>query len=156
MNIALITGNLTNDVALERKTNADGSVAYTIGRFTIATNDGYDAATKERKTMFIPCVIFNAAAENLARLASKGTRVAVDGKVNCHSAKNADGSFSNYFNVQVEQFEVMSRSNSAEATNTAVNQTVAAPAPVAPQAPAAPQAPVTPAAPIVNNPNPLW
>lgn len=73
MNKFLGIGRITNNLEL-RTTSNDKSVC----QFTIAIDDGYG---DNKKTDFIDCVVWNTRAENLCKYCTKGTKVAVEGKI---------------------------------------------------------------------------
>lgn len=73
MNNVNIIGNLTRDVELRYTTDQKP-----IARFSIAVNDGYG---EQKKTSYIPIVVFGKQAENADRYLSKGSKVAVNGRI---------------------------------------------------------------------------
>lgn len=75
MNVWNGIGNLTKDPELKYTT---GFEPKAVCRFTVAVNDGYG---DKQKTSFIPCVCFGKTAENLERFLSKGSKVAVCGRI---------------------------------------------------------------------------
>lgn len=73
MNQVNLIGNLTRDVEL--RYTADQKP---IARFSIAVDDGYG---ENKKTSYIPVVVFGKQAENADRFLSKGSKVAVVGRI---------------------------------------------------------------------------
>ena len=73
MNIVVLIGNLTKDVELRYTTDQKP-----IARFSIAVNDGYG---EQKRTNYIPIVVFGKQAENADRYLSKGSKVAVNGRI---------------------------------------------------------------------------
>lgn len=73
MNIVVLIGNLTRDVELRYTTDQKP-----IARFSIAVNDGYG---EQKRTSYIPIVVFGKQAENADRYLSKGSKVAVNGRI---------------------------------------------------------------------------
>lgn len=73
MNIVVLIGNLTRDVELRYTTDQKP-----IARFSIAVNDGYG---EQQRTSYIPIVVFGKQAENADRYLSKGSKVAVNGRI---------------------------------------------------------------------------
>lgn len=73
MNNVNIIGNLTRDVELRYTTDQKP-----IARFSIAVNDGYG---EQKRTSYIPIVVFGKQAENADRYLSKGSKVAVNGRI---------------------------------------------------------------------------
>lgn len=75
MNCVQLIGNLTKDPEVNYK---PGDNPLAIGRFTIAVNEGYG---DKQKTSFINIVCFGRIAENCERYLTKGSKVAVNGKI---------------------------------------------------------------------------
>lgn len=73
MNQVNLIGNLTRDVELRYTTEQKP-----IARFSIAVNDGYG---EKQRTSYIPIVVFGKQAENADRYLSKGSKVAVNGRI---------------------------------------------------------------------------
>lgn len=86
MNSVVLIGRLTKDVEL-RRTNTGKPVAS----FTIAINRNFTSQDGERQADFIPCVVWNKAAENTARYCSKGSLAGVDGRLQSRTYENQDG-----------------------------------------------------------------
>lgn len=85
MNKVILVGNLTRDV--EEVKNNDGVIA----KMTIAVNDGVDAKG-EKITDFVTLVAFGKVAERCIKYISKGSKVAVSGKIHTRSWEAQDGS----------------------------------------------------------------
>ena len=86
LNRFLLTGRLVRDCEL-RYTQSNKAVAnfvLAVGRRT--NNNG------EQETDFLDCVVWNKQAENLSRYTSKGSKVAVDGRLQKRSYQANDGS----------------------------------------------------------------
>ena len=81
MNRFIGIGNLTKDVEL-KTTNSGKAVAT----FTIAINGYKDSVD------FINCVAWEKVAENTARYCHKGSKVAIEGKMQTRSYEAKDGS----------------------------------------------------------------
>lgn len=75
MNHVTLIGNLTKEPELKYTTSNDPTA---VGRFTIAVNDGYG---DKQKTSYINIVCFGRIAENCERYLTKGSKVAVEGKL---------------------------------------------------------------------------
>lgn len=73
MNQVNLIGNLTRDVELRYTTEQKP-----IARFTLAVNEGYG---DNQKTNYIPVVVFGKQAENADKFLSKGSKVAVMGRI---------------------------------------------------------------------------
>ena len=83
MNRAIIIGNLTRDIEL-RFTNTGKEVA----NFTVAVTRTF---SKDKETDFINCVAWGKTAENMAKYLSKGSKVAVEGRIQVSNYDNKEG-----------------------------------------------------------------
>lgn len=83
MNRAIIIGNLVRDLEL-RFTNTGKEVA----NFTVAVTRTF---SKDKETDFINCVAWGKTAENMAKYLSKGSKVAVEGRIQVSSYDNKEG-----------------------------------------------------------------
>lgn len=86
INRVVLVGRLSRDPDL-RKTPNNASVVS----FTVAVDDRTKGANGERTTSFIPCVCWNAIADNVAKYTKKGSLVGVEGRINQRTYKKADG-----------------------------------------------------------------
>ena len=73
MNKVCLIGNLTKDVDLRYTTDQKP-----MARFTLAVNDGYG---DQQRTSFISIIVFGKQAENCDRYIAKGSRVAIEGRI---------------------------------------------------------------------------
>ena len=105
MNQVCLTGNLTRDVELRYTTDQKP-----IARFSIAVNDGYG---EQQKTSFIPIVVFGKQAENCERYISKGSKVAVTGRIETGSYEK-DGRKVYTTDVIASRVEFISSTKSGE------------------------------------------
>jgi single-strand DNA-binding protein len=87
MNKAILIGNLAADP--EIKTTTTG---IAVANFTVAVNRTYTSANGEREADFIRCVSFRNQAENIGRYIRKGSKVAVEGRIQTRSYDAQDGS----------------------------------------------------------------
>jgi single-strand DNA-binding protein len=87
MNKAILVGRLTKDP--EMRTTSSG-IAVT--SFTVAVNRPYSDQSGEKQTDFINCVIWRKQAENVAKYCTKGSLVAVEGRIQTRSYDHQDGS----------------------------------------------------------------
>ena len=85
MNRAVLVGRLTKDPEL-RYTQTGIAVA----NFTIAVNRRF-AKEGEQGADFIPVIVWQKAAENVAKYLSKGSQVAVEGRIQTSSYDNKEG-----------------------------------------------------------------
>ena len=86
MNKALIIGRLTRDP--EMRTTTSGTNSTT---FTVAVSRNYTGANGERETDFLNCVAWRKQAENIAKYCTKGSQVAVEGRIQTRSYDAQDG-----------------------------------------------------------------
>lgn len=75
MNCVQLIGNLTKALEVTYK---PGDNPLAIGKFSLAVNEGYG---DKQKTSFISIVCFGRIAENCERFLDKGSKVAVNGKL---------------------------------------------------------------------------
>ena len=86
MNKAIIIGRLTRDP--EMRTTTGGTNSTT---FTVAVSRNYTSANGERETDFLNCVAWRKQAENIAKYCTKGSQVAVEGRIQTRSYDAQDG-----------------------------------------------------------------
>ncbi|MCQ2369236.1 MAG: single-stranded DNA-binding protein [Paludibacteraceae bacterium] len=97
MNKVQLVGRLTRDVEL-RQTTGDESIA--IARFGVAVN-----RKKKDEADFISCVAFGKTAETLDKYFSKGSRIAIAGRIQTGSYTNKEGAKVYTTDVVVEEFD---------------------------------------------------
>lgn len=85
MNKAVLVGRLTRDPEL-RYTQTGIAVA----NFTLAVNRRF-TRDNEQSADFIPVVVWQKAAENVAKYLNKGSQVAVEGRIQTSSYDNKEG-----------------------------------------------------------------
>ena len=86
MNKAILVGNLTKDPELT--TTQSG---INVARFTVACQRKYTNENGERDCDFINCVAWRKQAENISKYCTKGTQVAVEGRIQTRSYDAQDG-----------------------------------------------------------------
>ncbi len=86
MNKVILIGRLTKDP--EMRTTISG---VNVTRFSVAVNRTYQDQNGERGTDFINCVAWRRQAENIAKYCTKGTQVAIDGRIQTGSYDAQDG-----------------------------------------------------------------
>ena len=86
MNKVTLIGRLTKDVEL-RFTPGTGSATASV---TLAV-DKYNSKTGQKEADFIPVVFWNKQAEALASYCSKGSKIAVSGRIQTRSYEANDG-----------------------------------------------------------------
>ena len=141
-----ISGNLTRDPEL--RATASGTQVLSFG---VAVNDrrrNPQTGEWEDYPNFVDCTMFGTRAEAVSRYLSKGSKVAIEGKLR-YSSWERDGQRRSKLEVIVDEIEFMSRGQQGEAGGYAPapsygQQGGYVPAPAPQQAPA-PMAPVPPA-----------
>ena len=124
INVVVISGNLTRDPEL-RHTNGGTAILS----FGVAVNDrrrNPHTQEWEDHPNFVDVTVFGARAEALSRYLSKGTKVAVSGKLR-YSSWERDGQKRSKLEVIAEEIEFLSRDGDVART--------AAPQQAAPQYP---------------------
>lgn len=103
-----ISGNLTRDPELRQTTSGTA-----ILRFGVAVNDRRRNQNGEWEDVpnFVDCVVFGNRAEPLSRFLSKGSKVAVEGKLR-YSSWEKDGQRRSKLEVVVDEVEFLSPRNS--------------------------------------------
>ncbi len=86
MNKAIIIGRLTRDPEMRTTTSGVNSTT-----FTVAVSRTYTNQNGERDTDFLNCVAWRKQAENVAKYCTKGTQVAVEGRIQTRSYDAQDG-----------------------------------------------------------------
>lgn len=106
INSVIISGNLTRDPEL--RTTASG---LPVLGFTVAVNDRRkNLQTNEWEDFpnYVDCTLFGARAENIARMVSKGSKVAIEGKLRW-SQWERDGQKRSKLEVIVDEIVTMSQ-----------------------------------------------
>ena len=85
MNRVVMVGRMTRDPELRRTGSGAAGTS-----FTLALNRNYNSADGQQAD-YIPCVVWNKIAENVAQYCSKGSLVGVDGRLRSRSYDNAQG-----------------------------------------------------------------
>lgn len=86
MNKVILIGRLARDP--EMRTTATG---ISVTRFTVAVSRPGTSQNGQPQTDFISCVAWRRQAENIARYCTKGSQVAVDGRIQTGSYDGQDG-----------------------------------------------------------------
>ena len=104
INRVVISGNLTRDG--EIRATAGGTTVLTFG---VTVNDRRRNASGEWEDVpnFVDCVMFGTRADALARFLTKGTKVALEGKLR-YSSWERDGQRRSKLEVIVDDLEFMS------------------------------------------------
>lgn len=107
INRVLISGNLTRDP--ETRRTAGGTAVMSFG---VAVNDrarNQQTGEWEDRPNFVDCVMFGTRAEAVGRYLSKGSKVAIEGKLRWSQWQAQDGSKRSKLEVIVDEIEFMSR-----------------------------------------------
>ena len=117
MNKVILIGRLARDP--EMRTTPSG-VATT--SFTIAVQRNYANAQGDREADFISCVAWRKQAENIAKYCSKGSQVAVEGRIQTRNYDAQDGTKSYVTEVIADNVSFLGgRSTSSESSSYAAN-----------------------------------
>ena len=121
MNKVILIGRLTKDPEL-RYTPGNGTAVTTL---TLAI-DNYNSKTGEKSADFIPVVIWGKQAENTAQYMSKGSQIAISGRITTRSYDAKDGTKRYVTEVVADTFNGVSfLSKVMEEAITVVHSTVA-------------------------------
>lgn len=130
INRVIISGNLTRDPEL--RSTASGLPVLGFG---VAVNDrrkNQQTGEWEDYPNFIDCTMFGARADSLSRFLSKGTKVAIEGKLRW-SQWERDGQKRSKIEVIVDELEFMSSRNDSGAPAPAAPAPQSAPVQSAPE-----------------------
>jgi single-strand DNA-binding protein len=123
-----ISGNLTRDPDLRSTSN--GTQVLTLG---VAVNDrrrNPSTGEWEDYPNYVDCVVFGARADALSRYLSKGTKVAIEGKLR-YSSWERDGQKRSKLEVIVDEIEFMSSRQGGQGQSQAQSQAPSQPQPQA-------------------------
>ena len=107
MNKVVLIGRLTRDPEL-RYTSGNAAVC----NFTIAVDRPFNSNTQERGTDFIPIVVWNKQAENVKNYLTKGSQVAVEGRMQVRNYDDNNGQKRYVTEVIANSVEFMGSKNS--------------------------------------------
>ena len=105
INKVILTGNLTRDPELR-----DNGKGFYVLSFGVAVNDRRkNNATGQYEDVanFVDCAMFGNRAASVSRFLSKGTKVAIEGKLRWSQWEAADGSKRSKLEVVVDEIEFM-------------------------------------------------
>ena len=95
MNKVILVGNLTRDPEVRYTQNGNA-----VASFTIAVNSGFG---DNKRTDFVPIVVWRKLAETCGNNLTKGRRVLVEGSLNIRSYEAKDGSGKRYATEVIAQ-----------------------------------------------------
>lgn len=107
INHVAISGNLTRDAEL--RSTQGGMSVLNIGVAVNERRKNQQTGEWEDVPNFIDCTIFGNRAEKLAQYLTKGTKVAIEGRLHYSSWQAQDGSKRSKVDVIVDEIEFMSR-----------------------------------------------
>lgn len=113
MNKVFLIGRLTKDPEL-RFTPGSGTAVTTL---TLAV-DKYNTTTKQREADFIPVVVWGKQAESVANYMSKGSQMAIGGRIQTRSYEAKDGSKRYVTEVVASEVEFLSKGTGNHQANT--------------------------------------
>ena len=108
INRIVLVGRLTRDPEL-RKTNSGNAVCS----FTVAVDNRQKNPDGTKGTTFVPCVVFNASADNTGKFTRKGSLVGVEGRLNQRSYTRNDGTKATVFEVICDSVQFLEPNGAA-------------------------------------------
>ena len=102
INRVVLVGRLTRE--LELKYTTSGAAVAT---FSLAVNRQFTNANGEREADFINCVIWRKSAENLTKFTTKGSQIAVEGRLQTRNYDNQQGQRVFVTEVVVDNFSLL-------------------------------------------------
>lgn len=117
MNKVILIGRLARDP--EMRTTGSG-VAVT--RFTVAVSRPFASQGGERGTDFISCIAWRRQAENIAKYCTKGSQVAVEGRIQTGSYDGPDGTKRYTTDIVADNVTFLGSKGSADASNASISQ----------------------------------
>lgn len=113
MNSVVLVGRLTKDIELRFAAGSGKAVA----KFTLAVNRDYKNQEGKYDADFINCLAFDKRAETLSQYLSKGSQVAIKGKIQTGSYDAQDGTKRYTTEILIESFDFIG-TNNANSNNT--------------------------------------
>lgn len=83
INNVTLVGRLTKELDIKHTSNGKA-----VASFTLAVNRQFTNQSGEREADFVNCVIWNKAAENLAKFTKKGSLIGIEGRIQTRSYDN--------------------------------------------------------------------
>ena len=113
MNKVVLIGRLTRDPELRYTSGSNAAVC----NFTIAVDRGFTGQSGEREADFIPIVVWNKQAENVKNYLSKGSQVAVEGRMQVRNYDDQNGQKRYVTEVIANNVEFLGSKNSSNNTS---------------------------------------
>lgn len=101
-------GNLTKDVELRKVGNTN------VATFTLAVARDFKNSQGQKDTDFIPCQCWGKIGENLAKFTSKGSKIAVEGRLQVRPYEDSNGNKRTATEVICSQVEFLSTKQSGQ------------------------------------------
>lgn len=120
MNKVILLGRLTRDPEIRYST---GESANATARFSLAINRKFKNADGNYDADFINCVAFGKTAEFIEKYFTKGSMVALSGRIQTGSYTNKDGVKVYTTDVVVEEVEFAGSKNDGSSDNTSTRPT---------------------------------
>ena len=111
MNRVVLIGRLTRDPELRYTSGNNTAVC----NFTIAVDRGFTGQSGEREADFIPVVVWNKQAENVKNYLTKGSQVAVEGRIQVRNYDDQNGQKRYVTEVIANSVEFLGTKNSNNA-----------------------------------------
>jgi single-strand DNA-binding protein len=102
MNSVNLIGRITRDPELKSSSNGKSFVAFTLAVSEFSGGNQH--------TQFVPCFVWDKAAENVAKFVKKGTQLGVSGSLNVRQ-NNTNGQYQTIINVNVQRVEFLGSSS---------------------------------------------
>lgn len=103
MNKAILTGRIANDLELKQTTTGKSICEFRLATNRPTNRDG------ERVADFINCRVWNKQAENLVKYQTKGSLIAVIGRMQVDAYQDKDGKNKSYNYLLVEELEYLEK-----------------------------------------------
>ena len=117
MNKVILIGRLSRDP--EMRTTGSGTA---VTRFTVAVSRPFQNPNGERQTDFINCIAWRRQAENIAKFCTKGSQVAVEGRIQTGSYDAQDGTKRYTTDIICDNVTFLGSRNSDSASSTIPNE----------------------------------
>lgn len=116
-NYSVITGRITKDVHIEKTTTGIDVI-----RFTVASNRMKKPEEEQAQADFIQCIAWRNTATYLARYASKGDLLLVEGRIQTSNYKSKDGHTVYGTKLVANRVQILQRVNYQPKQETVVNE----------------------------------
>ena len=115
MNRVVLIGRLTRDPELRYTSGSNAAVC----NFTIAVDRGFTGQSGDREADFIPIVVWNKQAENVKNYLTKGSQIAVEGRIQVRNYDDQNGQKRYVTEVIANNVEFLGSKNSSSNTSNA-------------------------------------